>query len=199
MSDFAYQDPNWEECLDGKIVAMSPRPIVNHNRIIGNLHHIFFHYLQGKRCEVFFDEVDVTLTERDRVIPDLMIVCDPEKIHADGVYGAPDLIVEVLSPGTAKRDRGYKKDLYERCGVQEYWIVSPTDDSIEVYRLEQGKYRLAHLYAILPDCVWDKMTDEEKAEMPGEFRCSLFEDLTISLADVFARTRPPSNRKEEMP
>lgn len=197
MSNLAYQDPNWEERLDGKMLILPPH-CMEHSVISGNLFVIFHEYFKNTRCEAFRN-VDVTLTERDRVIPDLMIVCNPEKIHADGVYGAPDLIVEVLSPGTAKRDRGYKKDLYERCGVQEYWIVSPTDDSIEVYRLEQEKYRLAHVYAILPDCVWDKMTDEEKAEMPGEFRCSLFEDLTISLADVFARTRPPSNRKEEMP
>ena len=79
---------------------------------------------------------DVHLSENDCVIPDVMIVCNSDIIKDNAIYGAPDLIVEVLSPGTEKRDRGYKKDLYERCGVREYWIVDPVSLTVEVYLLK---------------------------------------------------------------
>ena len=73
------------------------------------------------------------LSENDHFVPDMMVVCDREKIHHDGIHGAPDLAVEVLSPSTMKNDRTHKKDVYAKYGVREYWLVNPTDRSIEVY------------------------------------------------------------------
>ena len=126
MADnLAYQEEIRDEMLNGKVILMSPRPAVNHNRAIGNIFFAFMGYLRGKTCEPFADGTDVYLTEKDRVIPDVMIICKKEIIKRNGVHGAPDLIVEVLSPGTEKRDRGYKKDLYEKGGVLEYWLVEP--------------------------------------------------------------------------
>ena len=98
------------------------------------------------------------------------------------------MIVEVLSPSTAKRDRGYKKDLYERSGIKEYWIVSPEDRSIEVYLLRENRYELDNVYSIFPDYELKRMTPEELAEIQMEFKCSLYDDLMISVEKVFTRT-----------
>ena len=108
---------------------------------IRKLRSAFRTYLKGKTCRAFNDGVDVYLTEDDRVIPDAMIVCNKNMIALDGIHGAPDLIVEVLLPSTAKNDRGYKKDLYEQSGVKEYWIVNPIEQSVYVYVLEKEKFK----------------------------------------------------------
>ena len=139
MSDnLAYQDEVREELINGKPVSMSPRPSINHNRIASNIFRIFANYLNKRKCEPFADGTDLYLTESDRFVPDFMVVCDPDKVKSDGVHGTPDLIVEVLSPGTAKNDRGYKKDVYTRCGVREYWIVDPMKQTVLVYDMEQA-------------------------------------------------------------
>ena len=112
MADgLAHQEEIRDEMLNGKVVLMFPRATVNHNRALLNIARIFVNRLDGKPCEDFSDGTDVYLTEKDRVIPDVMIICKKEIIKRKGIFGVPDLIVEVLSPGTEKRDRGYKKDL----------------------------------------------------------------------------------------
>ena len=186
-TNLAYQDCPAEELIGGKFVAMSPRPSVNHNHVSFNIARIFADYLKGKRCTPFADGVDLYLTDEDRFIPDMMVVCDPDKVKADVVYGAPDLVVEVLSPSTAKQDRGRKKQVYEQCGVSEYWIVDPANKTLEQYLLQQGAFTLHEVYAIYPDYMLDKMTEEERAALPASFRCSLFEDLDIVLEDIFDR------------
>ena len=183
----AYQDEAWEELIDGKIVAMSPRPRVDHTRISVNIYHIFRKYLKGKRCEPFPDGVDLYLSEREQFIPDGMVVCDPDKVKPDGVHGAPDLVAEVLSPGTARRDRGHKKDVYERCGVREYWIVSPMDKMIEQYVLQYGKYVLHDTLTVFPDFMLAKMKPEERESVITSFKTTIFDDLVVELAEVFER------------
>ena len=181
------QNDVWEELIDGKVIAMSPRPTTDHYHVSFNIAYIFTTYLRGKRCTPFGDGVDLYLTETDRFIPDGMVVCDTEKIKRDGVHGAPDLVVEVLSPSTAKHDRGRKKQVYEQCGVSEYWIVDPANKTLEQYLLQQGAFTLHEVYAIYPDYMLDKMTEEERAALPASFRCSLFEDLDFVLEDIFDR------------
>ncbi len=183
----AYQEEPREELLNGKIYMMSS-PSVNHNRVSFNISHIFWNYLKGKKCETFGDGTDVYLTDNDRVIPDVMIVCNRDIIKKDGIHGAPDLVIEVLSPSTARYDRGHKKDAYEAASVQEYWIVEPEVRSLEVYLLKDRKFILDNVYSIYPDYLLEKMSDEEKAAIPTEFRCSLYDELTITLEDVFADT-----------
>ena len=185
--NLAYQDEAWEELIGGRIVAMSPRPTFNHNRVAFNIAYLFERYLRKKKCTAIADGTDLFLTEDDRFVPDVMIVCDPDKIRNDGVHGAPDLVVEVLSPSTAKNDRSYKKDVYERCGVREYWIANPADKTVEQYLLRDGKFSLHEIYAILPDWMLAKMKPEEREKVAESFRCSLFDDLVISLEDIFAR------------
>ena len=114
-----------------------------------------------------------------------MIVCNSDIIKDNAIYGAPDLIVEVLSPGTEKRDRGYKKNLYERCGVREYWIVDPVSLSVEVYLLENGKYELDEVYRIFPD--YTEFYPNEKERYKSEVPVSLYDDFSIPLTKIFYR------------
>ena len=184
LAPVLYDEP-WEELIDGKVVAMSPRPILSHHAISFNLSRIFGNYLMGKPCRPFGDGVDLYLTDKDHFIPDFMIVCDKNKMKRTHVEGAPDFVVEVLSPSTARRDKGYKKRVYERCGVREYWIVDPMARSIEQYVLENGEFVLRDVYYYYPAYALEDMTDEEKAQVVTEFRCTLFDDLSIRLEDVF--------------
>lgn len=120
----------------------------------------------------------------------MMTVCDRDKIKGDGIHGAPDLVVEVLSPSTTSRDRGYKKDLYARCGVREYWIVSPSEKSVEVYRLKDADLALYDVYSVYPDWMLKKMKEDERAAVVTRFKCSLYDDLEIALDDIFSGLLP---------
>ena len=180
--NLAYQEQPREELLNGKIYMMSS-PTVNHSQIASNIYYAFRSYLKGKTCRAFNDGVDVYLTEKDRVIPDAMIVCNKNNIKLDGIHGAPDLVVEVLSPGTAKNDKGYKKDLYEKSGVKEYWIIDPVPRSIEVYLLTDGKFALDEVYALYPEGL--SVTEKEREETKKEIQVSLYNDFCISLEEIF--------------
>ena len=183
-SNLAYQENFREELIGGKVVAMSPAS-TNHNRIALKIAVLFENYLKGRTCIPFGDGEKVFLTNVDHYVPDFMIVCDRDKIKQDGVHGAPDLVVEILSPGTAKRDRAHKKDVYEQCGVPEYWIVEPTSKSIETYLLQDGRYTLDNIYFYHSAEDMQYLTDEEKAALVTEFKCHLYDDLLICLDDIF--------------
>lgn len=188
-SNLAYQedtcDPRREELHNGQVVQMAPSPNVNHNSIAFKIANIFENHLKSRRCKVFSDGTDVYLTEKDVFVPDMMVVCDRSKIRWNGIHGAPDLVVEVLSLGTAKRDRGYKKDMYEKSGVQEYWIVSPKEKTVEVYLLEDGHYRLDGAYSLVPEEILRELKEKDRKDIISQFKCSLYDDLTIDLEDVF--------------
>ena len=187
MSDnLAYQEEVREELIGGKIVAMSPRPTFNHNRVASRIYWMFESHLRGRRCTAIADGTDLYLTDEDRFVPDMMVVCDREKIQEDGVHGAPDLVVEVLSPSTAKRDRVDKKAVYERCGVREYWLVDPKNRTIEQYFLRDGKLELNTVYASYTDFELERMSEKEKAEIITHFKCSLYDDFDISLDEIFS-------------
>lgn len=182
--NLAYQEERREELIGGKVVMMAPAS-AEHVYTAGSIYNIFKNYLKGKNCIPFSDGLLVHLTDDNKFVPDMMVVCDRSKIKSDGVHGAPDLVVEVLSPSTAKDDRTRKKEVYEACGVPEYWLVSPTDKSIEVYLLESGKYILHDVYTVRPDWVLAQMTDEERSAVVTEFKCHLYDDLLIRLDDIF--------------
>ena len=182
----AYEFEAEEEIIGGKVVMMAS-PSTNHIFIAGNLYNIFSNYLRGKQCVPFPDGATLFLSETEEYKPDMMVVCDPDKIRFDGVHGAPDLVVEVLSPSTGRNDRGHKKDVYEKHGVREYWIVSPGDQFIEQYVLQDGRFVLRDVYTRYPEYMLRRMSDEEKSAIVPEFKCTLFDDLTIKLEDVFYR------------
>lgn len=184
--NLAYQEEPWEELLDGKIIAMSPRPAVNHNRVAGNVFWIFRTYLNKRKCVPFDDGTDLYLTDKDRFVPDMMVVCDRNKIKWNGVHGAPDLVVEVLSPSTAKNDRGHKMRVYAKCGIREYWIVDPANRSVEQYFLDGEHFTLNAVYTDYPDYMLEAMSEDERTAVITEFKCSLYDDLIISLDDIFS-------------
>lgn len=185
--NLAYQyEPN-EELIGGEAVLMAPA-VSSHNRVKNSIAAIFTHFLRGKRCEYLPDGEGLILeADTDEYIPDGMVVCDPAKVKYDRVYGAPDLVIEVLSPGSAKYDRGRKLNTYERCGVREYWIVDPAGRMLEQYVLSGGRFTLRDVYHKYspPEC--ERMKREELAAIVTEFRCTLFDDLIIRVEDVFDR------------
>ena len=186
-TNLAYKEDWREEIIGGEVVMMAPA-ISAHNRIKRNISTMFDVFLKGKRCEYLPDGEGLILAENvDEYIPDGMVVCDPDKVGLDAVRGAPDLVVEVLSPGTAKRDRGHKKDLYEKYGVREYWIVDPRNLAVEQYILTDGRFILREVYHKYSDWELSRMKPEERAGIVTAFKCSLFDDLTIRVDDVFDR------------
>lgn len=183
----AYTDDyNRQEKLNGVVVMMSPRPAMRHINIAGNIYRIFSTFLRGKRCKAYPDGTPIHLDDDNTVIPDASIVCNRDIIKHNGIYGTPDLIVEVLSPSTAKNDKVYKKSLYEKYGVKEYWIVEPAAKAIEVYLLaDTGRLELDNIYTIFEDWYWEEMTEEERATAQLNFKVSLYDDLTIDIREVF--------------
>ena len=185
--NLAYQEERREELIGGNVVMMSPAS-AGHVFTAGSIYNIFKNYLKGKNCIPFNDGLLVRLTDEDKFVPDFMVVCDRSKIKRTYIDGAPDLVVEVLSPGTAKNDRGYKKSIYESGGVPEYWLISPGDKSIEVFRTDGTEFVLHNIYTMRPDWELAQMSEEERAAVETHFKCSLFDDLDISLDDIFYRT-----------
>ncbi|MCL2221394.1 MAG: Uma2 family endonuclease [Oscillospiraceae bacterium] len=132
------------ELIDGKAYKMSA-PNLNHQRLAGEFYLQFAPFLKGKKCKVFFAPCDVRLnadTLDDTVVqPDVMVVCDENKL-SDGrtVVGAPDLVIEVLSPSNPRHDTLLKYKKYMESGVPEYWAVDPRSKSVNVHILTDGKY-----------------------------------------------------------
>lgn len=186
--NLAYQEDRREELIGGKVVAMSPRPSFNHNQVSFNIARIFADYLDGHKCTPITDGMDLYLDEENQFVPDFMVVCDPDKIKHDGIYGAPDLVVEVLSPSTMLNDKTHKKEVYARCGVREYWLVDPISKVIEVYLKNGSDFTLHSIYAVHPDWELEKMSEKEREAVETHFKCSLFDDLDISLERIFYRT-----------
>ena len=185
--NLAYQEKYREELIGGKVVMMAPSPLWNHSAAAGNIYNIFFNFLRGRKCTPIQDGFDLHLDEENVFIPDFMVVCDPDKIKENGVYGAPDLVAEILSKNTAKRDRWHKKQGYEAAGVPELWLVEPSTRAIEVYLLQEGRYVLDNIYTLFSETDLEMMTDRERSEVVNEFKCHLFDDLVIRLEDVFYR------------
>ena len=168
------------EIIKGKLFKMA-MPSEKHQRISGNFHGSFWTYLKGKKGKVYYPFFDVRLmkppyqrkvtnkTIYTVVQPDITVICDLRKIDNKGCLGAPDLIIEILSPSTSAKDLKDKKEVYEFSGVKEYWIVSPEDETVVVCLLnEQGKYIFDNYYA---------NTETIKVH--------IFEDLEIDLKDIF--------------
>ena len=188
MENAAREYPPRVEIINGKTFLMSPRPLIQHNVISSNIYFAFASYLRGKPCVPFSDGVDVHLDDKNWFIPDAMIVCNPDIIQADGIHGAPDLIVEVLSPSTMKNDRGLKMQAYARAGVREYWIVTPMGRSVEVYYNQRGIFVLDETYVECSELELSMMDDKERAAVKTEIKVSLYEDLFVNVADIFYRT-----------
>ena len=133
-------DKRWE-LVAGEVYNMSPAPTIKHQGIVGDFYNQLKQQLKGKSCVPYVAPVDVVLSDEDVVQPDVLVVCDPAKITEKNIQGAPDLVVEVLSPGTALKDMREKKLLYERSGVREYVVIDPLEEYVQRFWLQHdGHY-----------------------------------------------------------
>ena len=147
FADYLAQGPDSRmELLDGEAVMMAP-PARIHQRVSGELFRQIANFLEGKACQVYAAPFAVRLFEEDGdgpedvdtvVEPDISVICDERKLDQHGCKGAPDLVMEILSPSTMRHDRLVKWKLYQRAGVREYWIVSPKERTVQVFLLQGG-------------------------------------------------------------
>lgn len=188
MDNLAYKEPPRVELIEGKTYLMSPRPHISHNRVSFRIAHIFENYLEGKRCVAFADGTDVYLDDKNHYVPDAMIVCNRSILHEDAVYGAPDLVVEVLSPSTAKNDRGPKMRHYAEAGVKEYWIVTPIGKTVEVYYNHDGRFDIDAVYTDFSDHDLELMDDDDRKDVRLEIPVSLYKNFFVKVRDIFVNT-----------
>ncbi len=143
------EDERWE-LIAGTAYAMSPAPRRKHQGMVVALNVQLGRHFAGKTCRPYISPIDVFLPADDEALadidtvvqPDLLVVCDPAKLIDEGIKGAPDFIIEILSPSSALRDQSEKRRLYEAKGVREYWIVNPNTLEVFIYRLRDGAYGL---------------------------------------------------------
>lgn len=138
------------ELFKGRIFKMSPAPSLYHQKVAGNIHGILWNIFKNQSCNLFMAPFDVRLLDKKKsasdheiytvVQPDLCVVCDEKKLDSRGAIGAPDLMIEILSPGNSKKEMTYKYDLYQEAGVLEYWMVNPVDKTIFIYVLKDGVF-----------------------------------------------------------
>jgi len=162
-------DQRWE-LVDGVPYMMSA-PSRWHQEISSNLHGILYNLLKGKPCTVYSAPFDVRLnadTHDNTVVqPDILVICDSEKLDDAGCKGAPDFIIEILSPSTSGRDRFLKFDLYRQAGVREYWIVEIDAKKVSAHILSNADY-ITRIYS-----------ETDTAPI------SVLENCMIDLAEVF--------------
>lgn len=178
------------ELIDGVEYSMTPGPSRSHSLIVTELGRQFANFFLGKSCEVHLAPFDVRFSEPDEadedistvVQPDISIICDPKKLDEKGCRGAPDLVVEILSPSTASKDHIKKRAIYEKHGVKEYWLVHPTDRTVMVYRPDAaGKY---NIFLVL--------------DATSKLSTPLFPGLEVDLGQVF-QIHPNSVKESSLP
>ena len=131
------------EIIDGVIYMMSP-PSRVHQEICGEIYRQLANFVRGKPCKAYIAPFGVRLhaaARKDTVVePDIVVVCDKSKLDDKGCNGAPDMVVEILSPSTAGKDRVIKFNKYLQAGVREYWIIDPDSKTLGVHVLKNGEY-----------------------------------------------------------
>jgi Uma2 family endonuclease len=169
------------ELIKGWLHKMSPAPRRLHQKIEGILHVKLWLFFENRTCEVYQSPFDVRLSKNkgqidqkiDTVVqPDICVICDKSKLDDAGCIGAPDLIVEILSDSTAKKDYNEKFNLYEENEVKEYWIVNPATKTIEIFSLVENKYVSLGLF------------NEQEGATTVEGH--LFPELSIELKTIFS-------------
>jgi len=156
------------QLIEGELI-MTPAPSPRHQIILGNIVEKVRQFTKGLGITIF-SPVDVYLGQEDAYQPDMVFITKQrqEIIKDDGIYGPPDLVIEILSLSTAYYDIRKKFRVYERYGVQEYWIVDPETNSIELYTNKEGHFSLTG-----------------KAEGEGEIESSVLKGLKLTIEDIF--------------
>ncbi len=184
LDTYTYQDyKNFDdsmrcEIIEGEVVMMAPAPSIIHQLISSDLHYILKRFFIKRKCQVFHPPTDVLLDyqynfENAKIIlqPDIIVVCDKNKLDFQKVLGAPDFVIEILSPSSLKNDLLRKYVLYRDYGVKEYWIVNPDARTINQYFLVNKDYEETIFYLDEPD--------------KNIIKSRLFEGLEIPLSEVF--------------
>lgn len=170
------------ELVDGLAYCMAPAPELVHQEVAGEIYYQLRRALEGGPCRALIAPVDVRLPkageadeEVDTVVqPDVLVVCDPGKLDRRGVRGAPDLVVEVVSPASASHDHVVKRAVYERAGVREYWLVHPQDRLLTRYLLAGAEYG-----------------KPEVQELSGETAVAVLAGVTVNWEALAARLPQP--------
>ncbi|MEL6537100.1 MAG: Uma2 family endonuclease [Bacteroidota bacterium] len=171
------EEERWE-LIEGIAYSLSPGPSTKHQLVTGELFGLIWSFLKGKFCRVLTAPFDVCLPkanqseeESDTVVqPDVAVFCDPNRLSNQGAKGAPDWVIEVLSPSTAAKDLNLKAMLYQTHGVREYWIVDPDKEQVIVNRLDEDLKRYT-----FPQ-VFDRTDTLSSTVLP---------ELSIALEEVF--------------
>ena len=175
------EDERWQ-IIDGHAYRMTAAPSIRHQKITGNLYASIREKLKGKPCTTFIAPTDVVFDDYNIVQPDVLVVCDDNRITDANIQGAPDLVIEVLSPSNSLMDKRLKLQLYERFGVPEYLLVDPLNDLVECYILVGGVYGRAGIFS------WNE--ELPLMSLPG---------ITIPLWEVFERDPAELNVVKEGP
>jgi len=136
------------ELIKGRIFKMSPAPNRMHQDLSFRIHLLIYNFLNSSKCKVYSAPFDVRLPRKSKddkdiitvLQPDICVICDESKLDDKGCLGAPDVVVEILSPGNNAKEMKNKYEVYEEAGVKEYWIVSPQNETFLVYTLIDAKY-----------------------------------------------------------
>jgi Uma2 family endonuclease len=170
------------EIIDGELYDMGPAPGFTHQDISGQLFYQMFSFFEDKPCKVIAAPFDVRLYRKSKkdsditrvVQPDISVICDLDKLDERGCLGAPDLVVEIISPSSASHDHILKRKYYEENDVREYWLVDPTHRIITVYSLSKnGKFAASQVY-----------------DAEAEITSTAFPEMEIDFKKVF----PPLNK-----
>ena len=157
---YSYADYlTWEidemvELIKGRVFKMTAAPKRRHQEISVKVTNRLFNFLEGKNCKVYQAPFDVRLPVHSKknediftvVQPDICVICDRSKLDEAGCIGAPDLIIEILSPGNNKKDLRHKYEVYEESGVKEYWIIHPDEQTLLIYTLNAGSFVPSKLF-----------------------------------------------------
>lgn len=178
----AEQERKKDEKINGVVYAMSPAPGFKHGIINGNMYAIIKQGLKNSLCLAFMENLDFKYhpdENDDYLCPDIMVICDRKYLKGGAYSGIPKFVAETLSPSTAKRDKGEKKDIYEKAGVEEYWIVAPHGKSLEIYYLQDGRYILEQSYILQDD------GEEEDYNADTEICLRGFPHIKMKLSEIF--------------
>ena len=159
---YALPEGQRAELIDGQMYMMAP-PTTNHQRLVAKLSHQILSHIDAKggNCEVFPAPFAVFLNEDDRnyVEPDISVICDKNKLTDKGCNGAPDWVIEIVSPSTSRIDYGVKLFKYRSAGVREYWIVNPLTNTVNVYDFASETRTNQYIFSDdIPVCIYEDLS-----------------------------------------
>lgn len=188
MPVYDFREKHYEIINGEKILFASDT--VCENITTGHLLMLFGNHVKTNRLGFIFTHLYIYFPDGNLFFPDIIFIDKAkEKLVVDnpddGFHGVPDMVAEVFSRSTMKRDIGIKKDIYERNGVREYWIIDPWSEYIQVYLLRDGKYFLDDVYQNYSDAELENLTEEERAEVKMEIPVAVLDGFKVKIRNIF--------------